>query len=139
MMRKKLFIYIIIILLLLLIGSIFCAWRNTIQAQEIIILDGGNQQIYNITYYSSINGRWLNAIDHLTTNHTQNASLQNKNPFKTAAYQIAVGNRIGRFYCTADIKNPALGGKPSFTGHHGHCQTFITQTGQLALTVDKAN
>ena len=139
MMSKKLFIYIIIILPLLLIGSIFCAWSKTTQSQKIIIVNGGNKQIYDITYYSSTNGRWLNAIDHLDTKHTQNVALQNKNPFETASYQIAIGNQIGKFYCTANIKDSSLVSKPRFTSHHGHCQTFTTPTGQLALMVGKAN
>jgi hypothetical protein len=136
-MRKKLFIYIIIVLLLLLIGGVLLAGQNALHPQKVEIWDGGNKHISNITYFSSVNGRWLNAKNDLTIQHKYGALLENNNPFESASYQIAIGNRIGKFYCTAEIKNPGFGGKPSFTHHQGHCQTFVTPKGQLALVVGK--
>ena len=134
-MKKNLLVTICLVLVAISITTYAVLWHISHRAQQITIKSLDNTS-YSIAYYSSENGQWLDGKPSLKKDAQYSAKLRNHNSMAAANYQIAVGNRLGKFTCTANIVQPALGKQAKFVAHQGNCRTEETSSGSLTLVID---
>lgn len=137
-MKKNLLVTICFVLIALCIAIYAVLWHISHSAQQITIKSLDTKPL-RIAYYSSENGQWLNGQTVLKKNAEYSAKLRNYNAMAKAKYQIAIGNRLGKFTCTADIVQPAMGKPAKFIAHKGNCRTEVNSNGSLALVIDSKN
>lgn len=134
-MKKNLVVTICFVLVAFSITTYAVLWHISHSAQQISIKSLDNKS-YRVAYYSSENGQWLDGQPSLKKDAQYSAKLRNHNSMAVANYQIAVGDKLGKFTCTADIVQPALGKPAKFVAHRGNCRTEETSSGSLTLVID---
>ena len=134
-MNKNLLITVSLSIVALCIATYALFWHMSHFSQEISIQSDNNVR-YNVVYYASKDGQWLDGASSLRSHGENKATLRNNSPISAASYQIAIGDRLGRFTCTADIVQPGLGQKARFIAHQGDCRTEVTSGGSLELVID---
>lgn len=135
-MKKNLWVTACLSIVVLCLVTYITLWYLGQNTQEITIKNSDHTQ-YTVAYYSSVNGQWIDGDSSLKTHNDNKASLRNHSPINSASYQIAIGNRLGKFTCVVDIIQPALGQKARFIDHQGNCHTESYSDGSLALVVGK--
>ncbi|MBX9705540.1 MAG: hypothetical protein K5Q00_04740, partial [Gammaproteobacteria bacterium] len=61
-----------------------------------------------------------------------------KTYYKPGIYRVAVGPKLGDFYCSATVAVLAFSHHTSILNHSGHCHFSPTSNG-LAMIIDPAN
>lgn len=113
--------------------------RVVYSAQPAFYIYNNSGYSCNVAYFAyDGNGSWNNPPATISNASLVQTGLIPKTYYKPGIYRVAVGPKLGDFYCSATVAVLAFSHQTSVLNHSGHCH-FSTTTDGLAMTIDPAN
>tara|TARA_R110000868_G_scaffold392875_1_gene663689 strand:+ start:6444 stop:6878 length:435 start_codon:yes stop_codon:yes gene_type:complete len=137
-MNNKLNTTLLITLCLLVLASMTTTLIYTFQGRDMHLYiwnQSGDDR--NISYFSSHSGHWSEVISLVPAHGLGHAVLHRSRLYSPANFNLAVGNKLHNFYCTANITSGSFHDKIDGLQYKGHCELVKLDKHDVALIIQQ--